>query len=163
RVGSFFVLGLAVIPGLPSLPFLVIGALMLLASRARQQSLRAAPSQPEPIQRRAGAEAQPRFVPLVVPWSVEVAEDLEPCLHDAVRAREGRGAGPGGASSACREIVFRERGVPLPPGRAPVSETLPARHVLLSLHELPAQLIALPVSLAEGELAQRLLLELIPT
>ncbi len=163
RVGSFFVLGLAVIPGLPGLPFLVIGGLMLLASRARQQSLRAATVQPEPIQRRAGAEAQPRFVPLVVPWSVEVAKDLEPFLDDDVRGSEVRRAGLRAALGACREIVFRERGVPLPPGRATVSETLPARHILLSLHELPAQLIALPASLPDNELAQRLLLELIPT
>jgi type III secretory pathway component EscV len=40
RVGSFFVLGLAVIPGLPGLPFLVIGALMFAASRPRLKSLR---------------------------------------------------------------------------------------------------------------------------
>src|SRR6478609_2221746 len=35
RVGSFFVFGLAAVPGLPALPFLVIGALMFAASRAR--------------------------------------------------------------------------------------------------------------------------------
>src|SRR5688500_8619261 len=64
RIGSFFVLGLAVIPGLPSLPFLIIGVLMFLASRARLKSLRAdrEREQPQPIQRRAGTEAQPRFV-----------------------------------------------------------------------------------------------------
>jgi type III secretion protein V len=53
RVGSFFVLGLAAIPGLPGLPFLVIGALLFVASRARLRSLRAEErTQPEPIQRR---------------------------------------------------------------------------------------------------------------
>src|SRR5688572_3378097 len=35
RVSSFFVLGLAVVPGLPALPFLVIGGLLFAASRAR--------------------------------------------------------------------------------------------------------------------------------
>jgi type III secretion protein V len=165
RVGSFFVLGLAVIPGLPGLPFLVIGALMLLASRARQQSLSGdrERAQPEPIQRRAGAEAQPRFVPLVVPWSLEVAKDLAPLLDDDVRGTEVRRAGLRAALSASREIVFRERGVPLPPGRVTVSDTLPARHALLSLHELPAQLIALPTTLADQELAQQLLFQLLPT
>jgi len=166
RVGSFFVLGLAIVPGLPGLPFLVIGVLMLLASRARQQGLRSEQdrAQPEPIQRRAGGiEAQPRFVPLVVPWSVEVSKDLEPLLEDDVRGAEVRRAGLRAALGASREILFRERGVPLPPGRLSVSDTLPPRHALLALHELPALLIALPPTLADSELAERLLVELLPT
>src|SRR3954471_10100568 len=40
RVGSFFVLLLAVVPGLPGVPFLVIGVLLFAASRAREKRLR---------------------------------------------------------------------------------------------------------------------------
>ncbi len=163
RVGSFFVLGLALIPGLPGLPFLVIGALLFAASRARLKSLREAErQQPEPIQRRPGPQAQPRFVPLVVPWSVDVSKDLEPLLDDDLRGGEVRRPGLRAALPAAREIIFRERGVPLPAGRIQTSEALPERHAVLSLHEVPALLISLPPSVPDGEIAQQLLFELLP-
>jgi type III secretion protein V len=164
RVGSFFVLGLAAIPGLPGLPFLVIGALMFAASRARLKSLRGEQErlQPEPIQRRAGTQAQPRFVPLVVPWAVEVSKDLEPLFEDELRGSEVRRPGLRSALAATREIVFRDRGVPLPAGRIAVSEALPERHAVLSLHEVPALLVTFPKSVADDDLAQQLLLELLP-
>jgi type III secretion protein V len=164
RVGSFFVLGLAVVPGLPGLPFLAIGALMFAASRARLKSLRAERErhQPEPIQRRPGPEAQPRFVPLVVPWAVEVSKDLEPFLDDDQRGGEVRRPGLRAALAAARELVFRDRGVPLPAGRVLVSEALPERHAVLALHEVPALLVTFPESVGEETLAQHLLLELLP-
>lgn len=164
RVGSFFVLGLAVVPGLPGLPFLVIGGLLFAASRARLKSLRAEQErqQPEPIQRRPGPEAQPRFVPLVVPWAVEVSKDLEPLLDDDVRGGDVRRPGLRAALAATREIIFRDRGVPLPAGRVSVSVALPERHALLALHEVPALLVTFPPGLADDALAQQLLLELLP-
>ena len=163
RVASFFVFGLAIIPGLPGLPFLVIGALLFAASRARLRSLRAQERQQlEPVQRRAGPQSQPRFVPMVVPWSVEVSKDLEPLLDDDVRGGDVKRPGLRAALAATREIVFRDRGVPLPAGRMAVSETLPERHAVLSLHEVPAVLISFPTSVGDDALAQRLLLELLP-
>jgi len=164
RIGSFFVLGLAAIPGLPGLPFLVIGGLMFAASRARFKSLRAEQErqQPEPIQRRAGTQAQPRFVPLVVPWAVEVSKDLEALLDDDVRGNEVRRPGLRAALAAAREIIFRDRGVPLPAGRMSVAEALPERHAVLSLHEVPALLVTFPKSISDENLAQQLLLELLP-
>jgi type III secretion protein V len=163
RVASFFVFGLAIIPGLPAVPFLVIGAVLFAASRARLKSLRAQErQQPEPIQRRPGPQSQPRFVPMVVPWSVEVSQDLEPLLDDDVRGGDVKRPGLRAALAATREIMFRDRGVPLPAGRMTVSETLPERHAVLSLHEVPALLIGLPKSLPGEDLAQRLLTELLP-
>lgn len=164
RVGSFFVLGLALVPGLPGLPFLVIGGLLFAASRARLKSLRAEQErqQPGPIQRRPGPEAQPRFVPLVVPWAVEVSKDLEPLLDDDVRGGDVRRPGLRAALAATREIIFRDRGVPLPAGRVSVSDALPERHALLALHEVPALLVTFPPGLADDALAQQLLLELLP-
>jgi type III secretion protein V len=165
RVGSFFVFGLAIVPGLPGLPFLVIGALMLAASRARIKSLRAEQErlQPEPIQRRPGPEAQPRFVPLVVPWSVEVSKDLEPLLDDDVRGGEVKRPGLRAALAATREIIFRDRGVPLPAGRIAVTETLPEWHAVLALQEVPALLITLPKTVPDEQMAQQLLLEILPS
>jgi type III secretion protein V len=165
RVGSFFVFGLAAIPGLPALPFLVIGALLFLASRARTKSLRAEQdrAQPEPIQRRSGAQAQPRFVPMVVPWAVEVSKDLAPLLDDDQRGGELRRPGLRAALAAAREVLFRDRGVPLPAGRIVIGDSLPERHAVLSLYEVPAVLIPLPKSIKDDALAQSLLIELLPT
>jgi type III secretion protein V len=165
RIASFFVFGLAAIPGLPGLPFLVIGGLLFGASRARLKSLRAEQErqQPEPIQRRPGPEAQPRFVPMVVPWSVEVSKDFESLLDDDVRGGEVKRPGLRAALAASREIVFRDRGVPLPAGRIAVSDTLPERHAVLSLQEVPAVLITFPKSIADDQLAQQLLLEILPS
>jgi type III secretion protein V len=142
----------------------VIGSLLFAASRARLKSLRADQErqQPEPIQRRSGPEYQPRFVPLVVPWSVEVSKDLEPLLDDEVRGGEVKRPGLRAALAATREIVFRDRGVPLPAGRMVVSATLPERHAVLALQEVPALLIAFPKGVADGAMAQHLLLEILP-
>ncbi len=164
RVASFFVFGLAIIPGLPAVPFLAIGGLLFAASRARLNSLRAQERQQlEPIQRRLGPQSQPRFVPVVVPWSVEVSKDLEPLLDDDVRGGDVKRPGLRAALAATREILFRDRGVPLPAGRMTVSETLPERHAVLSLHEVPALLVSFPKSVADDALAQQLLLELLPS
>jgi type III secretion protein V len=143
---------------------LVIGTLMFAASRARLKSLRSERErqQPEPIQRRPGPEAQPRFVPLVVPWAVEISKDLEPFLDDDQRGNEVRRPGLRAALAAARELVFRDRGVPLPAGRVVVSEALPERHAVLALHEVPALLVTFPESVTEENLAQHLLLELLP-
>jgi type III secretion protein V len=87
---------------------------------------------------------------------------LEPLFEDDVRGSEVRRPGLRSALSAAREIVFRDRGVPLPAGRIAVSEALPERHAVLSLHEVPAVLIIFPPSVNDDDMAQRLLLELLP-
>src|SRR5690349_4699115 len=83
RVASVFVTLLAVVPGLPALPFLVIGVLLFAASHARTKQLRESAERElaEPIQRRHGATSGPRFVPIVVPWSLSISVDLSPLQH----------------------------------------------------------------------------------
>ncbi len=155
RVASVFVLILAAIPGLPALPFLVIGALLFAASRA--SSARRAPlgepSANEPVQRGDGGEAPPRFVPVVVPWSLDVSPDLAHLLEDDTRGGELRRAGVRAAASAIQEVLFRDLGVPLPAGRVAVSGDLPERTIVLSLAEVPAKSMALPPGLADGDVA----------
>jgi len=53
-----------------------------------------------------------------------------------------------------REIVFRDLGVPLPPGRLAENAQLPARHVLLSIHEVPARAFAIPADVTDALLAE---------
>ncbi|MEI9950563.1 MAG: hypothetical protein WDO74_16690 [Pseudomonadota bacterium] len=118
---------------MPTLPFLAIGVLLLFGSRARAKVLRSSDEAPltEVTPRQAGGAAM-RFVPAVTPWGLEVSTDLASFEDDDVRGAEVRRPGLRSAISAVREIVFRDLGVPLPPGRLAANAQLPARHVLLS-------------------------------
>ncbi len=159
EVAAGFVLLLAVVPGLPAVPFLVLGLLLLFGARSRTRQLRRdavdEPTEPHPL-RGARAADGPSFVPMVVPWSVEVSADLEPLLHtpdDAARPGEEDRRGIRGRIGAIREELFLDLGVVLPVPRVRLGPSLPARRALLSLHEVPAKLIALPDDLPDAEVA----------
>ncbi|HET7544006.1 MAG TPA: flagellar biosynthesis protein FlhA [Polyangiaceae bacterium] len=155
RVAGIFVLLLAAIPGLPTLPFLTIGSLLLLGSRARGKALRRVEEAPisEVTPRRVGSAAM-RFVPTVTPWALSVSADLAGFEDDDVRGSEVRRPGLRSAIAAVREIVFRDLGVPLPAGRFVEDAQLPTRHVLLSIHELPARVFAIPAEVSDATLAE---------
>jgi type III secretion protein V len=164
RVAGVFVLLLAAVPGLPALPFLAIGALLFVASRARAARLRAERhvAANEPVQRRRGDADAPRFVPVVVPWSLDVSSDLAPLVDDEFRGSELRRAGLRSAAAAIRELMFRELGVPLPAARVAVANELPPRHVVLSLAELPARVFTLPPELADTSVAENVVSSVLP-
>jgi type III secretion protein V len=148
RVGGFFVLGLSVVPGLPALPFLLIGALLLVGSR--------------PPARRAEREweqklgkARRQLSRLPSPWSVTASPALETrLLQDAPGS-----AGPAGleaATEAARERLFRELGVILPPCRILTRASQPRAAALLSIREVPAKSLAVPEELLGGGATQAL-------
>src|SRR5258707_11436275 len=95
-----------------------------------------------------------RFVPVVTPWGLDVASDLAQFEEDDVRGSEVRRPGLRSAIPAVREMVFREYGVPLPPGRLLANEQLPSRHVMLSIHEVPARVFAIPAEVTDAALAE---------
>jgi type III secretion protein V len=144
QVASVFVLLLAIVPGLPAAPFLFLAATLFFIARARTRQLaredqRAATEPaPTPHTDRKG----PQFVPMVTPWSVEVSEDLEGLLVD-IAGGEKPQPGIRARVLALREALFAELGVPLPAPRVRAVIGLPARTVVVSLHEVPATLLAL--------------------
>ena len=159
-VASAFVVVLALIPGLPTLPFLVIGVLLYAASRARSRQLDPA-KQHEPSIPTLGKRAEERpFIPVVTPWQLDISSDLAPLLEDEVRGREVKRPGIRSAAAAARELLFRQLGVPLPACRSVVSEDLPPRHVVISLHELPAKVIVVPEDMPDNALAESILTHL---
>jgi type III secretion protein V len=163
RVASVFSLLLAVVPGLPALPFLVCSGLLFAASQSREKRRRARELEaPEPVQQPRGEPAKARFVPVVVPWSLELAPDLERLLDDDERGGALRRPGLRSAAVALRELLFRELGVPLPPARVNVNVDLPPRHVVLALQELPALVIALPETLSDAEVAEAVVGQVLP-
>src|SRR5262249_37655482 len=90
----------------------------------------------------------PQFIPMVVPWSIEVSEDLSPLLDDQP-TNEGERLGVRGRAIALREILFAELGVPVPAPRVRAVAGLPSRTALVSLHEVPARLVPVSASLSE--------------
>jgi type III secretion protein V len=140
KVASGFVLLLAIVPGLPPVPFLVLSALLFLVARTRTKQIELAerraatePTRPAPTGKRETA-----FVPVVVPWSIEVSEDLAALLDDATET-------PGLRSEALglRDVLFAELGVPLPSPRVRVVAGLPAKHAVVSLFEVPTRVLSI--------------------
>ncbi|HMR04418.1 MAG TPA: flagellar biosynthesis protein FlhA [Polyangiaceae bacterium] len=154
KVSGIFVLLLAAVPGLPALPFVVIGVLLLLASRApTRPAAMHQTSGPEPVERREGDPGGPRFVPVVTPWGLSVSDDLLRLIDDDVRGGELRRAGIRAAGAAVQELLFRELGVPLPKCNVQVDPELPEGSVVLSVHEVPARVITMPEGIADADVA----------
>ncbi len=148
QVAGGFVLLLAAVPGLPAAPFLVIGALLMLGARAqtraRAAAQRRAATAPSPVDRARAGGREPAFVPIVVPWSLEVSEDLEAAMEAP--------AGLRAMAMAAREQIFADLGVPLPAPRIRVRSDLDRRCAVLSLHEVPALVVRVPDALAGDEI-----------
>ena len=151
QVASVFVLLLAAVPGLPTLPFLVIGVALLLVGRARarartleEQRAATEPTPTEQARARGAGARELTFVPVVVPWSLEVSADLAPLLD----------AEPEGlrqAAMGLREGIFAELGVPLPAPRVRARDDLGSRLMALSLHEVPAKILSVPPELSTAQ------------
>ena len=152
RVASIFVLGLALVPGLPTWPFLVLAIVLFFTARARSRQLarddqrHETEPMPQPQTKKG-----PQFLPMVVPWSVEVSADLEPLLDSPDDG--GEDAGIRARVLGLRERIFGELGVPLPSPRVRANAQLPKRHVVIALHEVPARVLAVPDGLAEDAVA----------
>jgi type III secretion protein V len=140
QVASVFVLLLAAVPGLPTLPFLVIGSALFVVGRnrahAKNVEQQRAATEPSPKERAQGGHEH-SFIPMVIPWSIEVSPDLEELLDREPQGLRSMAIG-------LRTQLFAEIGVPLPAPRVRVRRELPERHVLFSLHEVPAKVLALP-------------------
>lgn len=147
NVAAIFVLLLAIVPGLPALPFVIIAALLFFGARTRTKQIARDDQRAitEPMPAAASGRREIAFVPMVVPWSVEVSEDLAPLLEDGP-GDDGR-KGLRAIALGLRDRLFAELGVPLPPPRVRVAQGLPSRHVVLSLFEVPARVMAVPASL----------------
>jgi len=158
QVAAGFILLLALVPGLPAVPFLVLATLLAVTARGRARQLARealdARTDPRPAGAPRARQQGPSFVPMVVPWSLDVSADLEPLLdspRDADELPETRGI-----RARCmmlREELFHELGVVVPLARIRIEATLPPRHVLLSLHEIPARRVALPDALEQDQVA----------
>ena len=140
-VSSVFVLALSLVPGLPFAPFFVIGLLLFWASRARARHLSARQGEPLSQILRPGKQAGDlHFVPIIVPWALQVAPDLARYIEDGKRD-PGNQRGIASAAGQLRERLFLELGVPLPPCEILRESTLTGLRLRLILHEVPGPII----------------------
>jgi type III secretion protein V len=155
-VAAIFVVLLAVVPGLPAVPFLVLAALLVLAARSRKAQLRRdalyeRTQPPAALAPRTAAQG-PSFAPLVQPWTVDVSADLEPLVDDHGHEDDEETRGLRSRLVAVREELFAETGVALPMPRVRVQPTLPTRHAVLSIYEVPAKVVLVPDETTDAEI-----------
>jgi type III secretion protein V len=159
QVAAGFILLLGLVPGLPTAPFLVLAAMLALTARSRARQLRRdalyARTEPLPATNVAAPGRAPTFVPMVLPWSLEVGDDLAHLLDDDAAGSndEAESRGLRNRAVGIREELFQELGVVLPMPRVRSQTAIPPRHALLSLHEVPALLLALPDELEDAKVA----------
>jgi len=160
-VASLFIVGLGLVPGLPLAPFCLIGAVLFFASRARASHLdqRLHQARTEPVVHPTRVEEPLRFVPVVVPWSIQWgqpagpagARHLERSLNDVVHA----------ATEQLREKIFLELGVPLPECMLLPDPALQTNQLQLLIHEVLCLQLELPV--AQADMASNIVEQLAPT
>jgi type III secretion protein V len=130
-VASVFLLGLAIVPGLPTFPFLVMGSLAAIVARALYRARRPGAALAETDRERAKREAP---IPVMVAVGVDVADDVFPEARAEVVGEEAAGD----AFVRMREGIFQELGVPVPPVRLRVRGTdLPPGRYVVRLQEVP--------------------------
>ena len=139
RVASVFVLLLALVPGLPLVPFLVIGVVLWVIAAIRERQLARHAREQELQELRptqATAAKGVSFVPVVTPWALHVGTELESMVDDF--SQDGRLVlGIRSRMLQVRERLFAELGLPMAPAVVRVSEQLPAQRVVLSMFEVP--------------------------
>ncbi len=132
-VAGAFVILLALVPGLPTLPFLLLGILLLGGARLRATALKQSQILDGSAKGRDDA-----FVPVVAPWSIEVSSAIAKSLGDldpdhALFEKLDR----------MREDIFSDLGAPLPRADVRVRASLADSEIVLSLQEVPARIFEL--------------------
>ena len=147
-IGALFLLGLAIVPGLPALPFFILSATFgLIAVRLRSRlDPTSASSIKEGEQDAREIEARKKMVPLMVPISVELGNGLANELQsDGQNAPAIEGQLP-----SIRDATFLDLGVSMPGVRIRRSPLMNDRQFVVSVHEVPVSRSEIPpgVSLA---------------
>jgi type III secretion protein V len=125
---------LAVVPGLPATPFLVLAVGLGLAAQVRSRAIARGPERDHAGSGARSDAPDGEFVPVVVPWGIELSPDLAPLLGDGLAAR----------CTELREALFAELGVPLPPPSLRVEPSLRSRSARVVLFEVPGPQMGIP-------------------
>ncbi len=140
-VSALFVGALALAPGLPAIPFLVIGVALFFASRA------ATATRDSTIARIDATNE--KFVPQVAPWSIELSPRLATEMQVAGGSKFAANL-PG--FSQLRSDIFRDLGLPLAPPQIAVlsADASLTRRAVISIYEVPAKTIDVPETITDA-------------
>jgi type III secretion protein V len=135
-VAAAFLLALALVPGLPTVPFLVLGGVFGATAHrlGRGQASAPATKSPQkdvPTHLEPGAEGAP-LMPLIVPVAVDLGAALAERIHTPPRG----GALLEREVPALRDALFVELGLPLPTVRVRLLPSLPPGDFVVSLQEV---------------------------
>jgi type III secretion protein V len=149
-VAAGFSLLLAIVPGLPAAPFVVLAAALGVVAYRRSRTLARedALAVADPASGRARPETPPGeapFVPFVAPWGVELAADGRTAVAEVLA----------GLFDA-REALFVELGVPTPAPAVRLNGGLLEGHARLHFFEIPSPAFAIS---ANADEAARLVVE----
>ncbi len=135
RIAAAFLVVLAIIPGLPAIPFSVLAVLFLFVAHRLTRRVVAAPVVEVVAKQEAARETKARkqMVPLVVPVAVEVGEGLA----EAVADEAGQGPLLEEEVPHLRDRLFLDLGIALPGVRARATPYLEPFQYAIALHEVP--------------------------
>jgi type III secretion protein V len=126
---SGFIGLLSIVPGLPGLPFFLLATALFVIGQQRmlgEKRERREDARPDKPQSKTRG---PAFVPMIVPWSVDLGPGYASLLEDdeGLRAR----------ISGLRQDVFHELGLPVPAPRIAIEQALPPFAAVVSVREIP--------------------------
>lgn len=131
RVSAVFVGLLAIVPGLPAIPFVVIALGLITAATLRQKNMDREAKLARQKAIASSVSKDGSLVPVVVPFSIDVSADMEALLDDL--HTEG---------ASLRDKVFAELGVVVPAPRVRVDASLPVKHATVACFEVPERQVA---------------------
>ncbi len=162
-VAGALLLILAIVPGMPSIPFLFVGAGLVAGSVLRAQRKRPGVDPAFALDERAeGERTQPEFSPQVAPWTLEVGQALAHLISDERHGRTCSRPGIETALVAARRALWTKLGVPLPAAVVSVNPAIGPRDLVLTCHEVPESTIEVAPSIDEASVAEFVLQNVLP-
>ncbi len=135
RIAAVFLVGLAIVPGLPAIPFLVLAGVFFLVAQRLSRAPKSIEVEAVVAKEEAARETRARkqMVPLVVPVSIELGEGLAETVADA------NGEGPllELEIPRLRDSLFVELGIALPGVRARAMPHLEPHQYVMAIQEVP--------------------------
>lgn len=135
-IAAIFLGGLAIIPGLPTAPFLVLAGLFgFTAYRLFGRRLTGAAAEAAAVEQESSRQKQARaaMVPLVVPVAIDLGDDLA----DLMLGEDGTGPLLEEQVPRIRDRLFLELGIALPAVRARRSAAVAPDEYVLTMQEVP--------------------------
>ncbi len=135
-IGAVFLLALAIIPGLPALPFLVLSVVFFVVSR-RLSYRRGGRGSAQEAQVELEAARETRAKRAMVPVVIPVAVDLGPDLADALLDDAGGGELLEETIPSLRDRLFLDLGIALPGVRARRAPHYAPGTYAIAIQEIP--------------------------